>query len=92
MFQHTFIGLDVHAVSVVGCALNPDTGELVRMQMDSDPAVVLDWVRRFEPPVKAVYESGPTERVTWLVVSPHDEQKVLCCFVPIPGLYADVVS
>jgi transposase len=60
MFQHTFIGLDVHAVSVVGCALNPDTGELVRMQMDSDPAVVLDWVRRFEPPVKAVYESGPT--------------------------------
>ena len=60
MFQHTFIGLDVHAVSVVGCALNPDTGELVRMAMDSDPAVVLDWIRRFEPPVKAVYESGPT--------------------------------
>ena len=28
--------------------------------MDSDPAVVLEWVRRFEPPVKAVYESGPT--------------------------------
>lgn len=28
--------------------------------MDSDPAVVLDWIRRFEPPVKAVYESGPT--------------------------------
>ncbi len=60
MFQHTFIGLDVHAVSVVGCALNPDTGELVRMAMDSDPTVVLDWVRRFEAPVKAVYESGPT--------------------------------
>lgn len=60
MFQHTFIGLDVHAVSVVGCALNPVTGELVRMAMDSDPAVVLDWIRRFEPPVKAVYESGPT--------------------------------
>jgi len=60
MFQHTFIGLDVHGVSVVGCALNPVTGELVRMAMDSDPVVVLDWVRRFEPPVKAVYESGPT--------------------------------
>ena len=27
--------------------------------MDSDPAVVLEWIRRFEPPVKAVYESGP---------------------------------
>lgn len=46
MFQHTFIGLDVHAASVVGCALVPDTGELARMQMDSDPAVVLEWVRR----------------------------------------------
>lgn len=60
MFEHTFIGLDVHAVSVVGCALNPDTGELVQAKMDSDPAVVLEWVRRREPPVKVVYESGPT--------------------------------
>ena len=60
MYQHTFIGLDVHAVSVVGCALIPDTGELVRVQMDSDPAVVLEWMQHFEPPVKAVYESGPT--------------------------------
>ena len=38
MFNHTFIGLDSHAASVVGCALNPDTGELVRMQMNSVPA------------------------------------------------------
>ena len=60
MYNNTFIGLDVHAASVVGCALNPGTGELVKMQMDSDPTVVLEWIHRFEPPVKAVYESGPT--------------------------------
>ncbi|UNK45758.1 IS110 family transposase [Arthrobacter sulfonylureivorans] len=60
MFEHTFIGLDVHAVDVVGCALNPETGELVRKTLPPDPAVVLQWVRRFKPPVKAVYESGPT--------------------------------
>ncbi len=60
MYDHTFIGLDVHAASVVGCALVPETGEIVRMQMDSDPSVVLEWIRRFEAPVKAVYESGPT--------------------------------
>lgn len=60
MYQHTFIGLDVHAASVVGCALIPETGEMVQAKMDSDPAVVLEWIRRFEPPVKAVYESGPT--------------------------------
>jgi len=60
MFQHTFIGLDVHAVSVVGCALVPETGELVRAQMGPDPAGVVEWIRRFDAPVKAVYESGPT--------------------------------
>ena len=60
MFEHTFIGLDVHASSVVGCALVPETGELVQAKMDSDPAVVLEWISRFQPPVKAVYESGPT--------------------------------
>src|SRR6476620_11007226 len=60
MFEHTFIGLDVHAVNVVGHALNPETGEITRHTMAPDPAVVLEWVRRFEPPVKVVYESGPT--------------------------------
>lgn len=60
MFEHTFIGLDVHAVNVVGHSLNPATGEISSHTMDSDPATVLAWVRRFEPPVKVVYESGPT--------------------------------
>lgn len=59
MYQHTLIGLDVHAASVVGCALVPETGEMVQAKMDSDPAVVLEWTRRFESPVRAVYESGP---------------------------------
>ena len=60
MFEHTFIGLDVHAVNVVGHALNPATGEISNHTMAADPAMVLEWVRRFEPPVKVVYESGPT--------------------------------
>ncbi|MCB5291414.1 hypothetical protein [Arthrobacter sp. SO3] len=60
MFEHTFIGLDVHAVNVVGHALNPDTGEISTHTMAADPAMVLEWIRRFEPPVKVVYESGPT--------------------------------
>ncbi|MET3721362.1 transposase [Arthrobacter sp. UYEF21] len=60
MFAHTFTGLDVHAVNVAGHALNPATGEISNHTMASDPAVVLEWVRRFAPPVKVVYESGPT--------------------------------
>lgn len=59
MFEHTFIGLDVHAVNVVGHALNPATGEISSHTMAADPAVVLERIRRFEPGVKAVYESGP---------------------------------
>jgi transposase len=61
MFQHTFIGLDVHAVNVAGHALNPATAEVSDHTMPADPALVLEWVRRFPPPVKVVYESGPTE-------------------------------
>lgn len=60
MFEHTFIGLDVHAVNILGHALNPATGEISGHTMASDPALVLEWVRRFAPPVKVVYESGPT--------------------------------
>jgi hypothetical protein len=41
MFEHTFIGLDVHAVNVVGHALNPVTGEISVHTMTADPAVVL---------------------------------------------------
>ena len=60
MIEHTFIGLDVHATDIVACALVPETGEIVRETMASDPVAVLEWTRRFTPPVKAVYESGPT--------------------------------
>lgn len=60
MFEHTFIGLDVHAANVVGHALNPATGETRNHTMASDPAVVLQWARRFAPSVTVVYESGPT--------------------------------
>ena len=46
MFEHTFIGLDVHALNVVGHALNPATGEISGHTMACDPAVVLERVRR----------------------------------------------
>src|SRR4051812_22917852 len=47
MFELTFIGLDVHAVNIVGLALTPDTGEITKHTMAADPAAVLEWVRRF---------------------------------------------
>lgn len=60
MFQSIYIGLDVHAQSVVACALNPATGEVERAKMAMEPDVVLSWIQRFPSDVKAVYEAGPT--------------------------------
>lgn len=60
MFQNTYIGLDVHAQTVVACALNPATGEIERTKMAMDSGVVLSWIQRFPSDAKAVYEAGPT--------------------------------
>ncbi|MDV2978246.1 UNVERIFIED_CONTAM: transposase [Actinomycetes bacterium ARC8] len=60
MFQSTYIGLDVHAQTVVACALNPATGEIERTKMAMDSGVVLSWIQRFPSDAKTVYEAGPT--------------------------------
>lgn len=61
MFERTYIGLDVHAQTIVACALDTATGEVLRAKMASDPAVVLDWLGHFAPDsIQVVYEAGPT--------------------------------
>lgn len=60
MFERTYIGLDVHARSIVGCALNIDTGELTRSCFEDDLLAVSEWVQGFGPEVRVVYEAGPT--------------------------------
>ena len=60
MFERTYIGLDVHAQSVVSYALNPATGEIAQAKMNTDPVTVLDWIRKQDPGAKVVYEAGPT--------------------------------
>jgi transposase len=60
MFERTFIGLDVHAKSIVACALDTATGEVIRAKMNPDPVAVLAWLQTLAVPVQAVYEAGPT--------------------------------
>lgn len=61
MFERTYVGLDVHAQSIVACALDAATGEVLRARMASEPAVALDWLGRFDPgAIRVVYEAGPT--------------------------------
>ena len=60
MSERTYIGLDVHARSIVGCALNIDTGELTRSRFEDDLLGTSEWVRGFGPGARVVYEAGPT--------------------------------
>jgi transposase len=58
--QRTSIGLDVHARSVFGCALDGETGEVVERRMTPDHVEVIGWVQSLPGPVCVVYEAGPT--------------------------------
>jgi transposase len=58
--QRTSVGLDVHARSVVGCALDGDTGEVRERRMTPDHSEITQWIGSLAAPVSAVYEAGPT--------------------------------
>lgn len=56
----TFLGLDVHARSIVARALDADSGQFTRHKFVYDPYALIDWVHTLPAPVTAVYEAGPT--------------------------------
>ena len=58
--ERTFVGLDVHARSVVACALDDRTGELSKARLEPDNETVLAWLQALAGPVAVVYEAGPT--------------------------------
>jgi transposase len=58
--QRTSVGLDVHARSVFGCALDGETGELIERRMTPAHGEIIEWVQSLPGPVNAVYEAGPT--------------------------------
>jgi transposase len=58
--ERTSVGLDVHARSVAGCAIDGLTGEIHRRRLTPDPGEILAWVRSLPPPARVAYEAGPT--------------------------------
>jgi transposase len=60
MFERTSVGLDVHARSVVACALDGQTGEVFRHRLTPNHDEILAWIVSLPPPVSVVYEAGPT--------------------------------
>lgn len=61
MFEYrSFVGLDVHARTIVGCALDARTGALTRRQFGFDLSEVVAWAGSLPGPQQVVYEAGPT--------------------------------
>jgi len=58
--ERTSVGLDVHARSVAGAAIDGETGEVFRARLTPSHEEVIDWVRGLPGPSAAVYEAGPT--------------------------------
>ena len=58
--ERTFVGLDVHARSVVACGIVGDTGEVVRARLTPDHEEIWSWLAGLEGPVAVAYEAGPT--------------------------------
>jgi transposase len=54
------VGLDVHARSVVGCAIDERSGEVHRRRFGYEPAAVISWVASLPQPAVVTYEAGPS--------------------------------
>lgn len=58
--ERTCVGLDVHARSVVACAIDNEVGEIRSLRLSPKTEVVVAWVRSLPGPVAVTYEAGPT--------------------------------
>ena len=79
--DRTFVGLDVHAWSVVAHALDSVTGEVWQRRLTPDPGDVLGWVSGLPGPVKVVYEAGPTG----FGLARHLRSRGVACLVAAPS-------
>jgi transposase len=60
MAEGTWVGLDVHARSVVAGVLDASSGELRSLRAPALPGETVEWLRGFPAPVRVGYEAGPT--------------------------------
>ncbi|GAC1368129.1 MAG: hypothetical protein NVSMB43_01250 [Pseudarthrobacter sp.] len=60
MHERTHVGLDVHALTVVACAIDGETGEIVRARLTPDHSEIIAWIQGLPGPSRVVYEAGPT--------------------------------
>jgi transposase len=55
-----WVGLDVHALQSTLAVFDDVTGEVLARRVPGRPHELLRWLREIAPPMRAVYEAGPT--------------------------------
>ena len=60
MGEGSWVGLDVHARSVVAGVLDVGSGELRTQRVPSGSEETVDWLETLPRPVRVAYEAGPT--------------------------------
>jgi hypothetical protein len=81
MHERTHVGLDVHALTVVACAIDGETREIVRAQLTPDHGEILAWIQALPGPSRVVYEAGPTGFVLARVL----REAGVACLVAAPS-------
>ncbi len=56
----TWVGLDVHAVKVVACAVDAESGEMSVQRLSGETARVVAFCAGLPGPTRVAYEAGPT--------------------------------
>src|SRR5436190_24350336 len=60
MAEGTWVGLDVHARTVVAGVLDGQSGELRSRRAPTLASETVEWLKQFAGPVRVAYEAGPT--------------------------------
>jgi hypothetical protein len=60
MVEGSWVGLDVHARSVVAGVLDGGSGELRTLRVAAASEAIVDWLGELPVPVRVAYEAGPT--------------------------------
>ena len=60
MSEGSWVGLDVHARSVVAGVIDQGSGEVRSLRVPSGKAETVAWLKTLPKPVRVVYEAGPT--------------------------------
>ena len=60
LVERTWVGLDVHARSVVACAIDEALGEIRTLRVSPKTEAIVAWAQALPGPVVVAYEAGPT--------------------------------